>query len=93
MTSSALLPCALGDGHFRGPVLEGVRPVGRCYLSQGLVAPLDGACSTKARVFFGSQLPGLGGTRHLICIGASGRGSRGSRCNSMVYAGTYAFAA
>ena len=23
MTSSALLPCALGDGHFRGPVLEG----------------------------------------------------------------------
>ncbi len=47
MTSSALLPCALASGHFRGPVLEGVRPVRRCYLSDGLVASMTDACSAK----------------------------------------------
>ncbi len=47
MTSSALLPCALVDGHFRDPVLEGVRPVRRCYLSDGLVTSMTEACSAK----------------------------------------------
>lgn len=89
MTSSALLPCALVDGHFRDPVLEGVRPVWRCYLSDGLVASITEACSAK-------EIPAVTRTGRYssldlcwlfrVCVS-------GSSLEPVVHAGTCAFAA
>ncbi len=89
MTSSALLPCALVDGHFRDPVLEGVRPVRRCYLSDGLVASISEACSAKA--FPAVTRTGRYSSSDLcwlfrVCVG-------GSSSVPVIYAGTGVFAA